>query len=177
MIRRGIREVGTLLAALTLAAGSAAGQDISRAALLNGSKFPIARAVTVPPGYVLTFHSGITPSPKDPGAAPGSPAYWGDTKAQAISVFDNIRTSLDDLGLGFGDVVKMTVFLVADPAKGDGRMDFAGFMEAYTQYFGTAQQPALPARSAVQVAGLAVPGMLVEVEVVLASRPKKRVAH
>ena len=54
----------------------------------------------------------------------------------------------------------------------DGRMDFAGFMRAYTKHFGTEDQPNKPARSAVQVAGLAGgPNMLVEIEVVLA-RPK-----
>ena len=58
----------------------------------------------------------------------------------------------------------MTVFLVGDPVM-DGKMDFSGFMKAYTQYFGTEEQPNLPARSAVQIAGLAGgPGMLVEVE-------------
>ena len=70
-------------------------------------------------------------------------------------------------GLGMGDVIQMTVFLVGVP-ENNGRMDFPGFMEAYTQYFGTKQQPNLPARSAVQVADLAAPGMLVEIEVVLA---------
>jgi len=39
------------------------------------------------------------------------------------------------------------------------------------KYFGTEDQPNLPARSAFQVAGLAAPGMLVEIEVVLA-RPE-----
>jgi enamine deaminase RidA (YjgF/YER057c/UK114 family) len=68
----------------------------------------------------------------------------------------------------------MTVFLVADPAAADGRMDFKGFMEAYTQFFGTAEQPNLPARSAVQVAALAAPGMLVEIEVILAKPAKKK---
>jgi enamine deaminase RidA (YjgF/YER057c/UK114 family) len=62
------------------------------------------------------------------------------------------------------DVVKMQVFLVGDPAK-DGKMDFGGFMEGYTQFFGTEAQPNLPARSVVQVAGLANPGFLVEIEV------------
>ena len=41
-------------------------------------------------------------------------------------------------------------------------------MRAYRKYFGTEAQPNLPARSAFQVAGLAAPGMLVEIEVVLA---------
>ena len=63
-----------------------------------------------------------------------------------------------------GDVVKMQVFLVGDPAKG-GKMDFAGFMEGYTEHFGTAEQPNLPSRSVMQVAGLANPGFLVEIEV------------
>jgi enamine deaminase RidA (YjgF/YER057c/UK114 family) len=63
-----------------------------------------------------------------------------------------------------GDVVKMQVFLVGDPAKG-GKMDFAGFMDGYTQYFGTEAQPNLPSRSVMQVAALAAPGFLVEIEV------------
>jgi enamine deaminase RidA (YjgF/YER057c/UK114 family) len=71
------------------------------------------------------------------------------------------------MGLTFGDVVKMTVFLAGDPATG-GRMDFAGFMEAYSQYFGTQEQPNRPARSTVQVANLVQPGMLVEIEIILA---------
>ena len=51
-------------------------------------------------------------------------------------------------------------------------MDFDGFMAAYSQFFGTAEQPNLPARSTVQVAGLVQPGMLVEVEVQLVKRGK-----
>ena len=62
------------------------------------------------------------------------------------------------------DVVTRTVFLVGDPATG-GRMDFAGLMEAYREQFGTAAQPNLPTRSAVQVSALANPGWLVEIEV------------
>jgi enamine deaminase RidA (YjgF/YER057c/UK114 family) len=150
-----------------LPAMSVRAADIVRDPLLGGSKFPIARAVEVPAGVTLIFHSGTTASPKDPNAPVGTPAYWGDTKTQSLSAFNNIKTSLDQLGLNFGDVVKMMVFLVGDPAK-DGHMDFQGFMDAYTQYFGTPEQPNLPARSAVQVAGLASPGLLVEIEVILA---------
>jgi len=162
---------------LTLLPVSAAWADgVERYALMNNNKFPIARAVQVPAGTTLVFHSGITPSPKDPSAPAGSPEYYGDTKTQALSAFANIKASLDDLHLGFGDVIKMTVFLAADPASKDGRMDFQGFMGAYTQFFGTPEQPNLPARSAVQVAGLAQPGMLVEIEVILARPPLKKAA-
>jgi len=142
--------------------------DIVRYSLGGGSTFPIARAVTVPAGTELVFHSGMTPTPLNPKAKEGTPEYWGDTKTQSIAVFKRMEASFKDLGVGFGDVVKMTVFLVADPAT--GKMDFKGFMDAYTQYFGTKEQPNLPSRSAVQVAGLAGAGMLVEVEVILAKK-------
>ena len=139
-----------------------------------GTPFPIARAVEIPAGFKLIFHSGFTPSPANPQAKEGTPEYWGDTKTQALSTFKRMQDSLKDMGLGFGDVVKMNVFLVGDPAT--GKMDFKGFMEAYTQFFGTPDQPNLPARSAVQVAGLAAPGVLVEIETVLAQKtsPKKK---
>ena len=158
-----------LAASAVLASTSfaAAAAEVTRHANFGGSKFPIARAVEVPAGTTIIFHSGQTPSPADPKATPGTAAYWGDTKAQSLSVFAKIKESLDDLKLGFGDVVAMTVYLVGDPAKG-GKMDFEGFMAAYTQFFGTPAQPNLPARSTVQVASLVQPGMLVEIEVQLA---------
>jgi len=149
------------------AAGVANAADVVRHPLPGGSTFPIARAVEVPAGKTIIFHSGTTPAPLDAKAEPGSAAYWGDTKTQALSTFARIKESLDAMKLGFGNVVAMTVYLVGDPAKG-GRMDFDGFMAAYSQFFGTKEQPNLPARSTVQVAGLVSPGMLVEIEVQLA---------
>ncbi len=74
-----------------------------------------------------------------------------------------------------GDVVKMTVFMVADPANGN-KLNFPGLMAGYTRFFGTAEQPNKPARSAVQVAGLVAPGALLEVEVI-AARPRPAKVH
>ena len=160
------RTVATLVTlALTLPASAA---EVTRHALGGGNTFPIARAVSVPAGFELIFHSGFTPTPANPKAKEGTAEYWGDTKTQSLAVFARLQDSMRQMGLGFGDVVKMTVFLVGDPAT--GRMDFKGFMDAYTQYFGTKEQPNLPARSAVQVAALAQAGMLVEIEVVLAQK-------
>jgi len=158
--------VGAIAPALITPVSAA---EITRHPLGGGSKFPIARAVEVPAGTAIIFHSGQTPSALDPKATPGTAAYWGDTKTQTLSVFARIKASLDDMKLGFGDVVAMTVYLVGDPAKG-GNMDFDGFMAAYSQFFGTKEQPNLPARSTVQVAGLVSPGMLVEIEVQLARK-------
>jgi len=150
---------------LACSAGAAPAADIVRHPL--DGNFPIARVVEVPAGKTIYFHSGTTPAPLDPKAAPGSPEYWGDTKTQALSVFGRLKESLDKAGLGLKDTVAMTVYLVGDPAKG-GKMDFEGFMAAYTQFFGTKEQPSLPARSTVQVASLVAPGMLVEIEIQLA---------
>lgn len=165
-IRSSARLAAVVATTLMLMSGADAA-EIVRHPLSGGSKFPIARAVEVPAGKKIYFHSGITPAPLDAKAAEGSPEYWGDTRTQTLSVFGRIKESLDPLGLSLKDVVAMTVYLVGDPAKG-GRMDFAGFMSAYTQFFGTPEQPNLPARSTVQVAGLVAPGMLVEIEVQLA---------
>jgi enamine deaminase RidA (YjgF/YER057c/UK114 family) len=156
----------TLIGLLTLFA-TAAYADVTRHPLPGGSTFPIAQAVEVSAGTTLVYHSGTLPGPANPDAEQGSREYWGDTEAQANSVFERMQESLENLGLGFGDVVKMTVFLVGDPEL-DGRMDFAGFMRAYSKHFGTEAQPNKPARSAIQIAALARPNVFVEVEVVLA---------
>jgi len=158
---------------LSFAALTANAADVVRYPLPNGSKFPIANAVEVPAGTTLIFQSGTTASPKDPTAPEGSVAYWGDTKTQTISALTNIKSALEAEGASFGDVVKMVAFLVGDPALG-GKMDFKGFMEGYSQFFGTPEQPNLPARSTVQVAGLVAAGAMVEIELVLAKPVKKK---
>ena len=98
----------------------------------------------------------------------GSPIF-PDTKAQTISILTKIGDILKAEGYGYGDVVMMRVLLVGDPAMG-GKMDFAGMMKGYTQFFGTADQPNKPARVTVQVAALVAPGMLAEIEVQAAKK-------
>ncbi|HEV7778222.1 MAG TPA: RidA family protein [Luteibacter sp.] len=138
-------------------------QDVVRYKI-PGSDFPISAAVEVPAGKSIVFLSGVVPPVANASAAKGSLEAYGDTKTQTVGALGAIEKQLKTMNLSMGDVVKMQVFLVGDPAKG-GKMDFAGFMEGYRQYFGTAQQPKLPSRSAVQVAALASPGFLIEIEV------------
>ena len=158
----------TTLIGLLLFAGMNANADVTRHPLPNNSTFPIARAVEVTSDTTLIYHSVTVPGAENPDAERGSREYYGDTETQALSVFSRMEESFEALGVGFGDVIKMTVFLVGDPAM-EGKMDFGGFMKAYTKYFGTEDQPNKPARSAFQIAGLAGgPGMLVEIEVVIA---------
>jgi enamine deaminase RidA (YjgF/YER057c/UK114 family) len=66
----------------------------------------------------------------------------------------------------------MHVYLAGDPEKG-GKLDFPGMMAAYTRFFGTKEQPNKPARSAMQVAALAAPWALVEIEVIAAKSSAK----
>jgi enamine deaminase RidA (YjgF/YER057c/UK114 family) len=157
-----------LLLSLVPAAASAA--DVVRTPLPGGSTFPISAAVEVPAGRATVYLSGMVPPVADKEAAPDTIAAYGDTKAQTVAVLGLIEKQLQALGLTMGDVVKMQVFLVGDPGK-EGRMDFAGFMDGYRQFFGTEAQPNLPVRSTMQVAALANPGFLVEIEVT-AVRPR-----
>ena len=158
-----MRISAATLAAGLFFAGSAIAQDVVRHKIPN-SDFPISQAVEVPAGKTTVYVSGAVPSVVDEKADKSTIAAYGDTKAQTESVFKSIEKTLDGLGLKMGDVVKMQVFLVGDPDKG-GKMDFGGFMEGYTQFFGTEAQPNLPSRSVMQVAGLASPAFLVEIEV------------
>ncbi|HET9336367.1 MAG TPA: RidA family protein [Sphingomicrobium sp.] len=126
---------------------------------------PISTSVSVPPGGRLVYISGTVPDVVDAKAPEGSVARFGDTEAQTRSVLRKVEAALKDQGLALGDVVMMRVFLVAPQGQ---RMDFAGMMKAYREFFGTAAQPNKPARSTMQVAGLVDPGWLVEIEVTAA---------
>lgn len=129
--------------------------------------FPISSSVTVPAGSEIVFLSGMLADAADTKAPAGSIERFGDTATQTKSVLGKIEKELEALGLGMQDVVKMNVFLVGDPRR-DNTMDFEGLMKGYLQFFGTEKQANVPARTTVQVAGLPMPGALVEIEVVAA---------
>lgn len=156
-----------LCAALWLPALAGAAEIVRHK--IPNSDFPISAAVEIPAGKTTVYLSGAVPRPIDANAPKDSPAAYGDTKAQTVSVLSQIEAQLKGMGLGMGDVVKMQAFLVGDPALG-GKMDFAGFMEGYRQFFGTPAQPSLPSRSAFQIAALGNPLYRIEIEVV-AVRP------
>jgi enamine deaminase RidA (YjgF/YER057c/UK114 family) len=111
------------------------------------------------------YLAGQMASPATPAdAAKGTPAIYGDTKTQTLSVLSKIQGILKEQGLTMGNVVQMHVFMAADPAT--GKLDFDGMNQAYDQFFGTQQQPNKPTRATVQVAALVAPWGLVEIEVV-----------
>ena len=162
-----MRKLILATAALGLLASPAAAQ-VKRIGAPNS---PILQAAVVPAGTDIMYVSGITPPALNAGALAGTPPEFGDTNTQTIGVLKRIEAILAAEGLTHGDVFMMRVLLVGDPAKG-GKMDFAGMMEGYSQFYGTPAQPNKTARITSQVAGLVAPGMMVEIEV-QAAKPKK----
>src|ERR1700760_5071142 len=111
-------------AAVSVAAADSkkAGNKIERLPLEN-SDFPIVSAVTVKAGADTYFLSGALAPVVNKDAPKGSVAAYGDTETQTVGALNAIKATLARLGLTMGDVIKMTVFLVGDPAK-DNKMDF-----------------------------------------------------
>lgn len=158
-----------LVFAIGLAAASAApAKEVRR---LGPAESPISASAEAPAGSRIVWISGTVPDAVDPSAPAGSAQRYGDTAAQTRSVLRKVEAQLKLHGMGLGDIVMMRVFLVAPP--GQARMDFAGMMTAYREFFGTSAQPNKPARSTLQAAGLVDPGWLVEIEATAAKAKGK----
>lgn len=97
----------------------------------------------------LLFASGQIPINPETGEV-----VAGGIEEQAKQVFKNINAVLDAAGLGFSNIVKMTVFI-------KDLEDFAKLNGIYAEYF---EQP-YPARSCVEVSRLPK-DVLVEIELV-----------
>lgn len=138
--------------------------------LRSGGALPFLLAVGVPAGRELVVFSGHTPPVIDATAPPDSTRAFGDTYTQTVGAFRELGASLASLGLGFGHLIQVRALLVGDPALG-GRMDSEGFSRAYAEFFGTAEQPHLVARTRLQVVGLVNPGWLVELEAIAVRSP------
>ncbi len=156
-----------VMGSLILAAPSGAA-EITR--IVNPPPAIILSGVVVPAKSEMLFLSGQLASPIDPTKTDSIEAY-GDTKTQTVSTFTKIKAALEKQGYSLKDVIKLTVFVAGDPKLG-GKMDFAGFNAGYKQFFGTAENPNLVARSTVQVAALAGPNFLIEIEAIAAKAPK-----
>lgn len=156
--------VSLALAAPAMAAPAKAKPAVTR--IKSNPNAIIASSASVPAGSALHFLSGSVASPIDP----AKPEVLGDTKQQTLSILTKMKAQLEGMGLGMGDVVKMTVFLVGTPENG-GRMDAPAMNEVFKTFFGTVEQPNVPTRSTVQVAALGRPYVLVEIEAIVAKAP------
>jgi 2-iminobutanoate/2-iminopropanoate deaminase len=79
----------------------------------------------------------------------------GDMAAQAEQVFKNLQAALETAGAKFSDVVKMNTY-ITDMAKAPA------VREVRARYFGQST----PASTLVQVAALARPELMLEIEVI-----------
>jgi enamine deaminase RidA (YjgF/YER057c/UK114 family) len=78
----------------------------------------------------------------------------GDPDAQARQVFENLRRCLAEAGAGFGDVVKLGIFV----------LDIAYLPAVRAARDAVVDTTRPPASTAVQVAALFAPGYLLEVD-------------
>jgi enamine deaminase RidA (YjgF/YER057c/UK114 family) len=131
----------------------------------------ILEAAKVGAGTEMIFLSGQLAAPLDPKkpmAENKSIEDYGDTKTQTVSTFNKIKDLLATQGYSMADVIKLTLFVAADPKL--GKMDFAGANAGYKEFFGTAENPNLVARSTFQVAALVGPQYLIEIEAIAAKK-------
>lgn len=154
---------------ILLAASSAWAAGIERVPSTYPNS-PILQSVTLPANTEVTYLSGLLPDPVDAKAPKDQVRAAGNTEAQARVVLRKVETVLASQGLKLADVVQLRVYLVGGPALG-GKLDFEGLQVAFREFFGNAQQPLKPARTTVQVAGLVLPGALIEIEAVAAKAP------
>ncbi len=170
MIARTFPIAALLACAAALPAPAAAEGEVIRIQRNPGAF--ILEAARVNAGADVIYVSGQLPSPIDP-AMPMSEVtsieQMGDTRTQTISTLAKIRDILATQGFTMGDVVKLTLFVMADPATGE--MDFAGVNQGFRQFFGTADNPNTVARSTFEVAGLVGPHYLIEIEAIAARAP------
>lgn len=151
--------------AAVLISGAAVGANADEHGVIRhklpDSDFPISLAVEIPADKALVHLSGQVPIVINDKAEAETLAAYGSMEEQTTSTLQAIEKTLKSLNLTMGDVYRMQVFLVAQ----EGKVDFSGFMNGYTRFFGTEAQPNLPVRSVVEVAALASPGWLIEIEV------------
>ena len=110
-----------------------------------------SHVVSLPATGRLVWTAGQVPV-----AADGTVAPAGDWEAQTRLTFENVGHALAAGGARWGDVVKLTFYVV----------DLAGLptIRAVRDEFIDVQRP--PTSSLVQVAGLVLPQLLLEVEAV-----------
>ena len=111
---------------------------------INGVRAPFSKAVRV--GDIL-YLSGVIGRTSD-GKIPDG------IEAQTKAAMDDIGATLKNAGLGYGDIFHCSVFL-------SDMKTWPAFNRVYVGYFPDGQ---LPARSALGVNALALPGALMEIE-------------
>ena len=119
--------------------------------VLSGGARPLAAYSVATEANGFVFISGQVAIDRSGGPTPS------DIVDQTKQVMDNMGSILADLGLGYGDIVKTTLFLIEIA-------DFDRVNQSYASYF----ESDPPARSTFQVAALPRPEFKIEIEAVVA---------
>ncbi|MEE4300162.1 MAG: Rid family hydrolase [Pseudomonadales bacterium] len=127
---------------------------------------PYAASASTLPTTSLFFTSGMVPAPADPDAPAGSPARYGDTYTQAMSIFARHSENLEAQGLAREDVLYARAYVVRDPRSGE--FDWAGWNRAFTEFFSAGGDDHAPARTSIGIDRLGNSDYLIEVELVAA---------
>lgn len=151
---------GVLACALLGALSPAAAQEVIR----NGRpQAMLLESVEVGAAARTLYIGGHAASPLDP--EDRSKGY-GDTKTQTISTLNKIKAVLERRGYAMSDLIKLNIFVVADPAL--GAADYAGVNAGFREFFQTEDNPNTVARTTVEIKGIQIPGVFVEIEAVAA---------
>ena len=117
----------------------------------------------------LLFLSGVGPRERGTPTIPGvtlnaaGEVVAHDIVAQCKSVFQNVRTILEDAGASWNDIVDVTVFLT-------DMNDFATYNRIYAEHFAGPGKPN-PTRTTVEVTALPTP-IAIELKVIAALPPQ-----
>ena len=87
----------------------------------------------------------------------------GGMEAQGTAILQGFKERLEARGWSMENVVRVNVYGVAGA---DGKLDFAGFNQAFAKFFSRDPGGWYPSRTFVEVAALFRPELLVEVEIV-----------
>jgi enamine deaminase RidA (YjgF/YER057c/UK114 family) len=120
-------------------------------------------AIHTPPGYShvvevtgpgrIVYFAGQVGLDKS-GAVAGNP---GDFEAQAVQAFENLKAALAAVGAGFEHLIKINNYMV------DIGRNMGAFRTVRDRYLPAS---AAPASTTIGVPGLAIPGLLFEIEAV-----------
>jgi len=118
-----------------------------------------ATGATITGGMPLYYSSGST-------AGQGAP---DSMKGQALVTLKRLEDNVRAAGFTLSDVVFVRAYLAPGA---DGKIDYAGWNEAWGETFNNARTPHKPARTTVGVPLLGRPGTYIEIEFVCAGTPK-----
>jgi len=142
-----------LAAALAFAPFLLAQNQADRLKTFGDSSTIYATGAKIPAGWPVYFTAGTTA-----GMNGGS-----TVRDQARTTLSKLQQNISTAGFSLNDVAFVRAYVVPDAT---GKVDFAGWDEAWREVFGNAKTPHKPARTAIAVPRLGTPETLIEIEFV-----------